>query len=75
MFRSLQQHPFLLINGVANTVYYFAESMLYREPLGLVFLVPYTSVAGQVRRYANVLRRGRVLRWVLGGRYCDQGLP
>ena len=31
--------PFLLINGAANTVYYFAESMLYREPLGLVLLV------------------------------------
>ena len=39
MFRSLRQHPFLLINGAANTVYYFAESMLYREPLGLVLLV------------------------------------
>ena len=36
MFRSLRQHPFLLINGAANTVYYFAESMLYRE---LVLLV------------------------------------
>ena len=30
LFAAIQHHPFLLINGLANTVYYFAESMLYQ---------------------------------------------
>eukprot|EP01116_Phalansterium_solitarium_P008504 TRINITY_DN22412_c0_g1_i1.p1 TRINITY_DN22412_c0_g1~~TRINITY_DN22412_c0_g1_i1.p1 ORF type:complete len:461 (+),score=88.70 TRINITY_DN22412_c0_g1_i1:105-1385(+) len=39
MFQTVFKHPFLLINGAMNLVYYTGETMLYREPLGLVFLV------------------------------------
>jgi len=39
MFQQIYHHPFLLINGVLNIAYYTGETMLYREPLGLVFLV------------------------------------
>eukprot|EP01112_Ceratiomyxa_fruticulosa_P014922 TRINITY_DN432_c0_g2_i1.p1 TRINITY_DN432_c0_g2~~TRINITY_DN432_c0_g2_i1.p1 ORF type:complete len:460 (+),score=47.24 TRINITY_DN432_c0_g2_i1:215-1594(+) len=39
MFRSIALHPTLLLNGVLNILYYTGEVLLYREPLGLVFLV------------------------------------
>lgn len=29
-WRSIAQHPLLLINGAANTVYYLAETVMYR---------------------------------------------
>jgi len=39
MFQQIYDHPFLLVNGVVNLLYYTGETMLYREPLGLIFLV------------------------------------
>ncbi|KAJ5069921.1 hypothetical protein M0811_11433 [Anaeramoeba ignava] len=39
MFRSLKHYPMLFLNGVQNWFYYSAEVILYREPLGLLFLV------------------------------------
>ncbi|GAM18457.1 hypothetical protein SAMD00019534_016320, partial [Acytostelium subglobosum LB1] len=39
MFHSIALHPFLLCNGAFNIIYYNGEVMLYKEPLGLLFLV------------------------------------
>jgi hypothetical protein len=39
MFQQIYHHPLLLINGLLNILYYTGETLLYREPLGLVFLV------------------------------------
>jgi len=39
MFQQIWKYPFLLLNGVLNLAYYTGETMLYKEPLGLVFLV------------------------------------
>ncbi|EGG15318.1 hypothetical protein DFA_10152 [Cavenderia fasciculata] len=39
MFQSIALHPFLLVNGLVNIIYYNGEVMLYKEPLGLLFLV------------------------------------
>ncbi|KAK5576513.1 hypothetical protein RB653_007657 [Dictyostelium firmibasis] len=39
MFRSIGLHPFLLTNGLMNIIYYNGEVFLYKEPLGLLFLV------------------------------------
>ncbi|KAN0007389.1 hypothetical protein ACTFIU_000588 [Dictyostelium citrinum] len=39
IFRSIGLHPFLLTNGLMNIIYYNGEVFLYKEPLGLLFLV------------------------------------
>ncbi|EFA81826.1 hypothetical protein PPL_05058 [Heterostelium album PN500] len=39
MFRSMKLHPFLFANGAFNIIYYNGEVLLYKEPLGLLFLV------------------------------------
>lgn len=39
IWKAIWYHPFLLMNGVGNLLYYFGETMLYREPLGLIFIV------------------------------------
>ncbi|EAL73729.1 hypothetical protein DDB_G0268552 [Dictyostelium discoideum AX4] len=39
IFRSISLHPFLLTNGLMNIIYYNGEVFLYKEPLGLLFLV------------------------------------
>eukprot|EP01132_Coremiostelium_polycephalum_P004995 gene4995-6219_t len=39
MFKSIALHPFLLTNGLMNIIYYNGEVFLYKEPLGLLFLV------------------------------------
>ncbi|KYQ94060.1 hypothetical protein DLAC_04335 [Tieghemostelium lacteum] len=39
MFKSILLHPFLLTNGLMNIIYYNGEVFLYKEPLGLLFLV------------------------------------
>jgi len=37
--RQMYHYPILWVNGLANIAYYTGESMLYKEPLGLIFLV------------------------------------
>lgn len=39
MLNSIVFHPALLLNGVLGVCYYLAESVMYKEPLGLVLLV------------------------------------
>ena len=39
MLRFLIVFPMFFLTGVVNTIYYVGESLLYREPLGLVFIV------------------------------------
>jgi hypothetical protein len=39
MFKSIILHPYLLLNGVMNIAYYMGEVFLYRQPLGVVFIV------------------------------------
>lgn len=39
MFRSIVNHPLLLLNGLSSIVYYTGEVMLYQQPMGLVLLV------------------------------------
>ncbi|KAJ6255108.1 anillin/rhotekin rtkn [Anaeramoeba flamelloides] len=39
MFKLLFNRPILFLNGAINIVYYTATFMLYKEPLGLLFLV------------------------------------
>ena len=44
LFKDLRLCPILLVNGLLNIVYYIGEATLYRQPLGVLFLV-LTSLA------------------------------
>jgi hypothetical protein len=39
MFRSIIQHPLLLLNGFQSILYYVCEVILYHQPLGVVLIV------------------------------------
>eukprot|EP01135_Chromosphaera_perkinsii_P005225 Nk52_evm8s326 gene=Nk52_evmTU8s326 len=55
MLRFLIVFPLFFVTGVVNTIYYVGEALLYREPLGLIFIVVSALSSSFLIRPINIM--------------------